>query len=365
MLASLLALPGCSRHGSEEPIWIGQVGPLSGPERAAGESMKRGMLLAVEEANGEDQRIAGRHLAILHADSRGQPERARSEAVRLVTLNKLAAVVGGRDQANADRLAQALQPYTPALLTPACVVTPSLEGVFSLDVSPRFRGDSLARFAAEQFSASRAVLVVDETLPVCAAVATAFTQEWRSGAGRQLQSLEIKGTELPARLLERLKKAEAQVLVVAAMADRVSDAWQALAGQNHKVQIVFAGESVQWQRIEADPDLRGKVHGVTVHATSRFDEAGKKFLTRYREKYKEEADADACRGYELIRVLVEGLRKGRGSGGLGLREELAEGKEWPALTGNLRFKDSCAIRPLFAVRAGESVPLRTFAAEGS
>jgi branched-chain amino acid transport system substrate-binding protein len=355
-----LALPGCSGRRTEEPIWIGHVGPLSGPDRVAGESMKRGMMLAIEEVNAEDQRIAGRRLAIIHADSRSQPDRARSEAVRLVTLNKLAALVGGRDQATADRLAQALQPYNPPLFTPACLVSTNPENVFSLDVTPDFRGAKLAQFAAEQFGATRAALLVDESLPACAAIASAFAREWRSTADRQVQSLEIKGTEMPSRLPERLKKADAQVLVVAATADRVSDIWHTLSGQNQKIQFVFAGEAAQWQRIETDPELRGKVHGVTVYAAGRFEEMGQQFLAHYRKQYKEDADVDAMRGYELIHVLAEGLRKSRGIGGLILREAMGEKEDWAGLTGKLRFKNGSALRPLFAVRAGDTVPLKTF-----
>ncbi len=363
MAAPLLALAGCSGQATEEPIWIGHVGPLSGPERSAGESMKRGILLAIEEANAEGQRIAGRTLSVLHADSRGQAERARPETVRLITLNRIAALIGGRDYLNADRLAQALQPYTAPLLTPACVVSPNLEGVSSLDVSPHFRGQCLARFAAVQFSASRAALLVDETLPACAAIATAFAREWRSVAERKLHSFEIKGTELPAHLPNRLSKAEAQVLVVAATADHTSTAWQALEAAKLTLPIVFAGEAVQWQRIEADTDLRRKVHGLTTLVPGQFDEAGKKFLTRYRERHKEDADADACHGYEMIRILTAALRGTAGGGGLRLRDALAKAEEWPGLTGKIHFKEGCAIRPLYALRAGESTPLKTFAAE--
>ena len=61
---------------------------------------------------------------------------------------------------------------------------------------------SFAAVPAEHFGATRAVLLVDESLPACAAVASILVREWRSAAGRQVQSLEIKGAEMPTRLPE-------------------------------------------------------------------------------------------------------------------------------------------------------------------
>src|SRR5688500_4223865 len=106
LTSSLLALTGCSQRGAQDPLWIGHVGPLSGPDRVYGERMKQGMEVALEEVNAD----AERKIAIVHADNRGKTERSESEAVRLVSLNRLLAMIGGRDSAEANKLAQALQP---------------------------------------------------------------------------------------------------------------------------------------------------------------------------------------------------------------------------------------------------------------
>src|SRR5437763_488797 len=177
--APLLALAGCSRHPAEEPLLVGHVGPFSGSERLVGEHIQRGIRLALSDVNTEDERP----LVVVHADSRGQGDRARSEAVRLVSVNRVVVLLGGIDQGSADRLAQALQPYPTPLLTPAPHNSVSLENTFSLDVTAEFRGTSLARFAAEQFKANRAVLLVDESSALCSGVGTAFARQRRPGKG--------------------------------------------------------------------------------------------------------------------------------------------------------------------------------------
>jgi ABC-type branched-subunit amino acid transport system substrate-binding protein len=352
----LLTLAGCSRKSSEEPFWAGHVGPLNGSDRAAGEHFKRGILLALEEVNEGDNRVAGRRLAVLHADSRGDIERARHEAVRLVSLNKLAALLGGRDQATANRLAQVLQPYPVSLLTPAPHGPASLENAFSIDVAPEFRGESLARFAVDRFKVQRAIILVDDTTPACATAASAFAEQWRSGGGRSVQTWDARAEEMAKVLPEKLRKEKAEMLF---FAGRASDLLGVRASLPATLPIVFGGEPSEWQRLEVQAGQG--TFGATVHAPARFDDDGKSFLKRYREKHHEEADASACQGYELTCVLAAAMRSVKGADPVKVREELGnDEEEFPALTGKLRFKKGHAIRPLFVMRAGQASPERTF-----
>src|SRR5947209_9095846 len=93
----LLALVGCGNPPGTDPIFVGHLAPLSGPDKLIGEHARRGILLAVEEVNQEDNRIQGRRVNVLHADTRGETDQAKNEAVRLITINKVTALLGGTD----------------------------------------------------------------------------------------------------------------------------------------------------------------------------------------------------------------------------------------------------------------------------
>jgi branched-chain amino acid transport system substrate-binding protein len=351
----LLALAGCSRRAAEEPLPVGHVGPFSGSERLVGEHTQRGIRLALSDVNTDDVRP----LVVIHADSRSQGDRARSEAVRLVSVNRVAVLLGGTDQASADRLAQALQPYPTPLLTAAPHSSVGLENTFSLDVTAEFRGTSLAKFAAEQFKARRAVLLVDETSALCSGVGTAFARQWRAGKG-VAHNWDPRAEESASRLVERLKKTEAEVVLFAGLASDFLRVRGLILDGKLQPKLLFGGEPSEWQQLEGNSDVTGDVFGATVHATSRFDEAGKKFVKNYREKYQEDPDASACQGYELIGVLAPALREAKGSPSR-LREELAEDKkEWPGLTGAFLFNQAHAARPLYMVRVRDPIPLETF-----
>ena len=93
-LAALAA--GCASRRDPEPVWVGHVAPLTGPERGRAESARRGIMLAVEEIN--VNREGKIHLKIRHADGARD---ARAETVRLLAVNRVAPVMSA---ANAGQI---------------------------------------------------------------------------------------------------------------------------------------------------------------------------------------------------------------------------------------------------------------------
>ena len=356
LLLALVLLPaaGCSGKGEEEPLYLGHVAPLSGVERAIGEHARGGMRVAVEQANEEDNRIAGRRVAVVHADSRGEKNLARGEAIRLVTANRVLAVLGG-EPAGGDELASALQLYSVSFVTPSALLNPApRDGILSLDVDPDFRGEVLARFADKVLEADKAVVLVDER-PLCTAVAGAFARTWRaSGNNKQAQTLNYDPKGDADKLVRRVREAAARVLVFAGTANEFVRARAVLDKAGLKLTLVFAGEGEEWARLLADPDAGRDVYGASPYSLQQLSEGGKKFLERYRARNHEDPDFFACAGYELVSVMVQGLRETRGVGGARLREELSKERDFDSLMGKLTFVKGRARRPLYVSRRGEA-----------
>src|SRR5690242_5395496 len=106
LLVPLVAL-GCSPKAAPEPMWIGQLLPLDGPNRTVGRHARQGAELAVDELSESGQTVAGRPCAVLHVDNRGDAETVRAETVRLVTVNKAAALLADFDASLTERLLRA------------------------------------------------------------------------------------------------------------------------------------------------------------------------------------------------------------------------------------------------------------------
>ncbi len=76
-----------------EPVYIGHIGPLTGFMAAYGDQEKQGIDLAVEEINALGG-INGRELAVIHEDDQMDPTMATNAINKLITVDKVPAVIG-------------------------------------------------------------------------------------------------------------------------------------------------------------------------------------------------------------------------------------------------------------------------------
>src|SRR4051794_13928169 len=97
LLLVAVLLAGCTSSSQPEPIWVGHLTPLSGSGRNQGEQAVAAMNLTLEQSREE----AGRPLGVRHADS--AKDTARAEAVRLLSVNRVCALVIGPGVANREK----------------------------------------------------------------------------------------------------------------------------------------------------------------------------------------------------------------------------------------------------------------------
>jgi len=87
----ILLLPAASR--AAEALKIGVLAPLSGPFASGGASFLQAATLAVEQANAEGGAL-GRRIEIEASDTEGRVDVARTETLRLISREKVDALVG-------------------------------------------------------------------------------------------------------------------------------------------------------------------------------------------------------------------------------------------------------------------------------
>jgi len=83
----------CVAEGRLGALKIGVLAPLSGPYAAGGTSFVQAATLAAEQANAEGG-VLGQRVAIAVGDTQGRVDVAKSEALRLVSREKVSALVG-------------------------------------------------------------------------------------------------------------------------------------------------------------------------------------------------------------------------------------------------------------------------------
>jgi branched-chain amino acid transport system substrate-binding protein len=355
-------LTGCSQSTPAEPIVVGHLSPLSGPDKRIGEHARQGIMLAVEEANGENDKINGRSVEVHHADDRGNAPLAGDEAVRLVTVNRAVALLGGTSTDQAEQIARSMQSYgdensQTKQLSGIPFVTPSplplplaAESAFSTGLAPARQGQLLGRFAAQELKTKHVAVVFDGG-SVSAAVAEGFTREFAANGSRRADHYRYEKDglgELPGRIARAKPEA---VLIAAPVADFVK-LRDGLAGAGLTVPLLFGGEDLTWPALVAEPAAGDGVYATTMFAADGLTPQGKELARRYQERFKEPLDLYAATAYDGARVLFEAMRRARSCKPELVREALGGLDNFESLTGPLTIDrgDHTARRPAFVVQ---------------
>ncbi|MEK6696995.1 MAG: ABC transporter substrate-binding protein [Candidatus Deferrimicrobiota bacterium] len=93
LFSSVFPAAPCVAAAHPDALKIGVLAPLSGPYAAGGTSFVQAANLAVEQANAEGG-VFGQRVTIVVGDTQGRVDVAKAEALRLVSREKVSALVG-------------------------------------------------------------------------------------------------------------------------------------------------------------------------------------------------------------------------------------------------------------------------------
>lgn len=99
-----------------EPIKIGAMYALSGDKAAIGTNIMRGVDFAAEEINAKGG-VNGRPIEIVRGDTQGDPKVARSVAERLITQDKVNAIMGCHQSTLSEIVAKVCEQYKIPMIT--------------------------------------------------------------------------------------------------------------------------------------------------------------------------------------------------------------------------------------------------------
>jgi branched-chain amino acid transport system substrate-binding protein len=357
LLASLL-LAGCTHSTPTDPIVIGHLAPMSGPDRMIGEHAQRGIILAVEEANGDGEKVNGRRVEVVHVDDRGAPDAAGYEAVRLIAVNRAVALLGGATGERAEQIARAAQSYGVPLVTPSPLPSPlAADTAFSTCPPPAQQGKVLGRFAADELKAKRVAVLLDARGGTFSGLAAAFAREF-SGDGRQADQFRYDSDAGLADLAARAAKAKPDAVLIATSLGDFVKLCEGLAKAEVKGPVLFGGEETAWPALLAESDAGRDVYALTTFAADGLTQRGQEFAKKYRERFKEEPDVYAADAYDGARLLFEAMRRAKSVETDRLRPALADVGTFDSVTGPLTIdkEDHGARRPLFVAQQREGQP---------
>ncbi len=352
LLVLLALLPtACSSPPSKEPIKLAHLLALTGSDRESGRQAQQAVQLAVEEINQDDKGVLSRPLHVLNIDTHGDAETAQGETVRLLSLQRTSVLLAPPDAAIAEQVLRTAQAYPATAIVPGELPEPPTgDGVICLGVNPRKRGQILARQAAQELKAKRAIVLTDKRNPVGRSVATGFLNEWPRAVPTSAEEWTSANLCTESDLPRRLTEAKADVvLVCGSVADFLKVRSQCAAAKL-PAPLLYGGEDAgvrPFQDGAPGPDA----YLVTVLASDALNDKGKAFAKKYEERFHEPPDLTAIQAYDAVRLVAETMQRDGSTTEVGAA--LYRQPRFESLTGPIVWQDRLAQRPLYLVRLHE------------
>src|SRR5580765_8104758 len=177
---TLSLLVGCNKASDGgaggTSIPVGEFASLTGKEAAFGNSSHKGTLLAVEDLNAAGGAL-GKKLELMTEDTRSTPGESATVVKKLISRDKVVAVLGEVASGRSLEGASICQPNKIPMISPSSTkpeVTEKGDYIFRVCFIDPFQGKVLASFANKTLKVKNVAMLVDAAAPYSVGLASNF-----------------------------------------------------------------------------------------------------------------------------------------------------------------------------------------------
>lgn len=349
-----LAISSCTKHdaskdgsaagvSSASTIIVGEVGSMTGSEATFGSSTHNGIKLAFEQINSQGG-IRGKKLELVSMDDQSKPEEAATAATKLITQNKIVALLGEVASSRSIAMAPIAQQNHVPMITPSSTnpkVTEQGDYIFRVCFIDPFQGLVMARFASENLKATKVAILRDIKSDYSVGLSDFFTQTFTKNGGTIVldQSYSAGDMDFKSQLTAiRTKKPDAifvpgyytEVGLIARQAKELGITAPLMGGDgwdSPKLKEI-GGQAIDGSYFSNHYTPEDKAPGV-VDFIARFKAANG----------GETPDGLAAMGYDAAMVLADAMKRAPDLSGSAIRDAIAQTKDYQAVTGKITINE--------------------------
>ncbi len=333
-----LATFGALRAADTGPIVIGEVGSMTGSEATFGTSTHQGIMLAVKEVNAAGG-IKGRKVEILSLDDQGKPDEAATAATKLITQNKIMALLGEVASSRSLAMAPIAQKYKVPMISPSSTnpkVTEVGDYIFRVCFLDPFQGSVMAKFAAETLKIKRVAILRDVKNDYSVGLATYFTETFKKLGGEIVADISYSASDVDFKSqLTAIRTKKPEAIFVPGYYTEVG----LIGRQARELGIkapLMGGDGWDSPKLT---EIGGKALEGSYFSNHYSAEAAsphvKAFADKFKAEYKVESDGLSAMGYDAAKVLFDAMNRAKSWSSKDLRQAIADTKEYQAVTGKI------------------------------
>jgi branched-chain amino acid transport system substrate-binding protein len=368
VLAAGILISGCSKSDPNTTIAIGEYASLTGKEAAFGQSSHKGTLLAVEEINAAGG-LLGKKVNLISEDNRSTPGESATIAKKLITRDKVVAVLGEVASGRSLEAAPVCQENKIPMVSPSSTnpdVTKQGDYIFRVCFIDPFQGTAMAKFAKGRLKAQKVAVLSDVAAPYSVGLANFFKQQFTADGGQIVAEQKFNSGDKDFKAqLTSIKAANPDAIFVPCYYTEAG----LIVRQARQLGItvsLFGGDG--WEApelLEIGGEALEGCYYSTHYSSEDASPAVQDFVKKFKAKNKDEVpDAMAALGYDSMMVLADAIKRAGSTEGPKLRDALAATKNFTGVTGKTDLDaDRNATKPavILEIKGGKFKYLETVA----
>lgn len=322
-----------------QTVKIGTIQPLTGKIAVYGKTVSQAVTLAVEEANAKGG-INGKKIELITEDDSFNPDNTVAAFKKLVTKDKVLAVVGALTSNCTLAITNLAQSAKIPLITPTSTndkVTDAGNYIFRACYKDSFQGKVVGQFAAKDLKAKTAAILFDKANDYSFGLKSNFEATFTAAGGKVVAESYTGDTKDFNAQIAKIKTAKPDVIflpdyynTVALIATqlRAAGLTQPLLGADGWDEAVGTGQA----------ELIGSYFSNHYSEETGSTEI-KTFVAAYKARWNDDPNALSALGYDATRILIEALVAADKAGKLtspGVRDAL-DNVSGSYVTGNISF----------------------------
>ncbi|MFN8845236.1 MAG: ABC transporter substrate-binding protein [Bdellovibrionales bacterium] len=356
LILSLVTLVGCTKKTDE--ILVGEFGTLTGSEATFGQSTNKGLRMAFDEINAAGG-IKGKKIKLITYDNQGKNDESAAVVTRLITQDKVVAIIGEVASARTIAAAPIAQQYKVPMISPSSTnpkVTKDGEinrdYVFRICFIDPFQGAVMARFMIDNLKLKKVAILRDVKNEYSIGLADTFVKEVLARGGEVVIDVSYQSNDIDfkAQLTQIKAKSPEAIFVPGYYTDAGLITVQA---RQLGIKSTFLGGD-GWDSPKLHEIAKEAANGAYFsnhYATDSSEPIVQEFIQKYQKRFNELPDAMAALGYDAGKVLAEALKNVKEFKPELIRNEIAKTKGFPGVTGNITLDENRnAIKSAVVVR---------------
>jgi branched-chain amino acid transport system substrate-binding protein len=346
-----LIICGCSSDDSSK-IKIGVIAELTGDIPAVGTSCKNAAEMAVQEINDAGGIQLGEkkyQVKLIIEDNAGKAEQSASSAQKLITQQKVTAIVGPNASRYALPAAEIAETSKTVLITPWSTAPKatldsktnvSKKYVFRACFIDPFQGGVLAKFTLDNLKLKKAAVLYDVASEYNKGIAEIFKDVYEKNGGKVVafETYTTNDKDFSSQLT-KIKQANPDVIFLPNYYSEVPLQIQQAKRLGIKAPFIGSDSWGSEELVKLCGADCNDYYFSTHYAADSASDTTRKFIANYKAKYGTTPDDVAALTYDSFGLLWQAIKTAGKNERQAVRDALARIPQYEGVTGNMQFKE--------------------------